>query len=293
MAEAVADEELAARTERFLNGEYVERDTLEPLKYLRWYYADKMRNLSVHDQFCDNPEWHKEFFIKHNLWRKETPRWLAASGRAIQQHLVPLLGANLENYLQRGYDALWAYDLLRVNSASEYPVCVIDDADTAANRQYRAAEAFAKIWDTPELFVPYAGDLVLFEGQADGITVTKDMLEASLGDVVVRQAPSLTTWNLNAATWDLSIDKPQASVLVVHHVRDPQVKAFVAQEVRRRGFGSAWLKCDIMLQLNIEITVESQSFDKLDSYDRNRSEDRQGVMTVRVLHTNVKKLVST
>lgn len=262
-------------SEEFEVGAHVERDTYDVLKHLRWYYADNMMNLSVHGEPCDNPKLHIEFMNKHDLWRQEMPRWLCESGKAIHEHLIPVLERRSLSEFRVGKDVVWAH----VESQKENP------------RDAAVLQAFANVWAVPGLFVPFP-DMVLFEGQPGRFEEDySDLLFASPGDVVERVGPSVATWSLNAATWgwrfDGSDDKPPP-VLLVHHIQDTEIKAFASQELNRRGFNSPWMQCQVSLQPGLRITVVSQSFDMLDGYCQGRSNTlRLKPRPVRVLHTKV------
>jgi hypothetical protein len=277
MAESADDarQKHDSRQKLFRSGAYVERDTYDVLKHLRWYYADNMMNMSVHGELCDNPQLHADFLNKHDLWRQDMPRWLCESAKAVHEQLVPILDAESLSEFVAGKDVVWAHVVAQNVKAR-----------TAADE--KVLRAFANVWTVPGLFVPFPADLVLFEGQPGQFDEDyADMLHSSPGDVIERAGPTVATWSLNAAGWGWPSDNSDA-VLVVHHIQDPAIKAFAAQELNRRGFDSPWMKCQIALQPGLRIAVVAQTFDMLDNYSQGRSALRRlRPRRVRVLHTKV------
>jgi len=218
-----------------------------------------------------NPPLHFAFMDKYQLWRDAMPLWLQEAGHF---DLPPDANRALQLYMGPSFEAIWKY----------YDISPTDISPTALNCPPETFVAFDSLWKLPGVGKHVFSDMILFEGQGCN---EMDLLAAKQGDKFLRKRPTSTTWSLNAATWFAG--KELIGLICVHHVRDPNVIALLAQECGTRSFGNAWNECEIILQPGLEITVDSETIDTLDSYERARSEVIQYTpRPVRILHTSIR-----
>jgi len=271
----VAIEHAKLRRNQFTSGEFIERATLEPIKHMRWYYADEMMNEHVHDgEVPDNPKTHVAFLDKYSLWRNDMPAWLDMAAKAA---LTLKKDADIYKavrlYMRDTFEAIWAY--YEADKPEKFTYKYPCDSSIFAD--------FDRLWQSSAV-VTLADDSIVFEGQGRSEC---DLLQAKVGDVVIRKRPTSTTWSLNAATWFAGSE--MSGIICVHHIRDTKLRAFLAQEIASRGFGSGWLEAEILLQGGIEITIDSITRDRVQSYNQNRSgECTFDKSNMRIVHTTVK-----
>jgi len=234
-----------------------------------------MMNLHVDDKVHGNP--HAEFLSAHDLWRGKMPLWLQEAGRAIHQHMSAEQQKAVCDYAFMSFLDIWKYYDPDTTVGSR------KSAHAADAEEKQNFEAFDSIWSCSELFEPVFDDMVLFEGQ--GVS-ENDFLHAKVGDTLIRQRPTSTSWSVNAAMSFVSSDDRKPAVLLVHHIRDPKIKALLLQEKMKRG-ARPWMECEVLLQPNLLITVEKESEEFLDSYNLGRSGKLDFYRELKVLHTNV------
>ena len=275
------DEKPSQRSKDFADRKWVPRDTLEPLKRLRWYYHELMRNMHAHDKLVANPELHIAFLNKYDLWRGEMPKWLEQGAERISKLKRVQLEA-LDGYMSTMYQDIWDY------YDCDQKCTFLHDQKFRTNAAHvlRVCCTFADIWNVSYLFTQKLNsinDMVLFEGQG---RMESDALKAKAGDVILRKRPTSTTWSLNAATWFTG--SSMEGILFVHHVRDSTIKMLVVQELASRSFPCSWLECEILIQPGITITVDMETSDCLDSWHQNCSDERIfSNPHLRVLHTSI------
>lgn len=152
----------------------------------------------------------------------DTVRWAETAPRL---KLARPLRESVKQYTESAYADIWHFYDQDKNYACLQPDCL----------------AFDQIWEYP---LHAHQDLVLFEGQG---AFEHDMLDAKVGDVVLRKRPTSSSWSLAAAREFAS------GVLLVHHVSDPSVKVLVLRDLATNP-----LECEVLLQPGLVITVTDE-----------------------------------
>lgn len=263
------------RSQAFFNGHAVKRDTLEVLKHSRWHYADHMMNGFPHDGVpTPAVPSHVEFMEKRKLYRDKFTAWLQETEFALDRVPIPLYKV-IRSYLEDGgHKLISQYYGKGISPVNEWG--------------WKTLNGFIHMWGSSPFIGELFDDAVVFEGRpvANERFHTDDG-PMEVGKSFVRRRPTSTTWSLNAATWFMRGD---ASVLFVHHVRDPTLKALNAQFFQRRGFGSEWNECEVLLQPGCKFTITKVESEPpyIESYNRNRSAHCSGRIRPRlIVHTVV------
>jgi hypothetical protein len=265
------------RKDAFNSGKWIQRDTLAVKKSWRWYYADELMNAFPHDgDIPENSATHIKFMDQYDLWCEAMPEWLQEAGRCILRSLDAEEQVALVKYMKNSFKNIWRY--------YENGKQIVEDDESPLSRlEPKLFAAFDRIWSGDACLASPVG-MVLFEGQ--GLN-EYDAFNAKVGDHLVRRRPTSTSWSLNAALHFAGYKLD--GVLFVHHIQDRALKMVLAQELANRGYGCAWIECEVLLQPGITITIEKETFESIERYSMNRSSIVDCRSTkLRVLHTCVR-----